>query len=79
MSDGARIEALEDTITQLTFEIDSMQNMMAVLVYKLGNPVIITEKDVRETPTGTFQVSPDAVTGSIMLTFAEETTLDSET
>lgn len=74
----SRIEELQDSFTQLEEQYASLQNLMCFMVNKFGNPVIITEHDLVEMPnTGTLAVHTDPATGSVMITFAEETTLDS--
>jgi hypothetical protein len=68
---GMKVEALHGTIAQQAQELRSLQYIVCLLIYKFGNPIVITERDARETPSGTLQIHTDAVTQSITITFKE--------
>jgi hypothetical protein len=74
-------EQLLDVIQQLRDNNDSLMNMLSIIVHRLGgDPIIITEKDVREMPrTGMLVIHTDQATGSIMISFnTGDETSDSE-
>lgn len=74
-----RIGSLENVVTELTAQLDSYQQMVCMLVQKLGNPVIISSRDIEAAPSvGNLVVSADKESGSLIVTFAEETPIDSD-